>query len=257
MPVFPPYDVQRMEGGVGTVRVTTLVMSLLPESLQTHLEKGEDKRFSVGKALRVTREILYALENLQQVGHATPERGRTPRPIIQADVKPANIALSESEKVTLMDFGVSEHATAEEQDFINATLAYMDPDQLKQTSLGRSIDWRTDIYATGLVLFEMLSGTSLFKLLGKNEFIRAVVDNTYQDKMVEVLEREVDSNVLDFLLTLTHPDRNQRFQNAYRARLAVDQLLSPLELPKKEIANLVVPERKGLAERFRSFFSSH
>ncbi|MBK5256769.1 MAG: serine/threonine protein kinase [Vicinamibacteria bacterium] len=107
----------------------------------------------------IARQIAEALE-------AAHEQG-----IVHRDLKPANIKVRTDGTVRVLDFGLakamdgdgagnsamSRHMT--EAGMIIGTAAYMSPEQAK----GKSVDKRTDIWAFGVVLYEMLAGQRAFK----------------------------------------------------------------------------------------------
>jgi len=77
------------------------------------------------------------------------------RGILHLDVKPENLLFDESGQVKVVDFGISRMVSSEvAAEGTAGTLAYMSPERLK----GRSVDGRADIWALGVVLFEMLTG---------------------------------------------------------------------------------------------------
>ena len=101
----------------------------------------------VPEAIRVTKELLSAVEFAHNKG------------IVHRDIKPDNIMLTRAGKVKVLDFGIA-RAVAETFDDIATTTsilgtaAYFSPEQAQ----GQKVDIRTDIYAIGIVLFEMLTG---------------------------------------------------------------------------------------------------
>ncbi len=101
----------------------------------------------VPEAIRVTKELLSAVEFAHNKG------------IIHRDIKPDNIMLTRAGNVKVLDFGIA-RAVAETFDDIATTTsilgtaAYFSPEQAQ----GQKVDIRTDLYAVGIVLFEMLTG---------------------------------------------------------------------------------------------------
>ena len=103
------------------------------------------------EAVRITRGILTALEYSHRAG------------VIHCDIKPGNVMLTPGGQIKVMDFGiaraVSESTTsAGETGTILGTAQYFSPEQAR----GDVIDGRTDLYSTGLILFELLTGRPPF-----------------------------------------------------------------------------------------------
>src|SRR5262249_30315833 len=150
-----------------------LVLELVEgETLADRVARGP---IPVEETLTIAKQSCEALE-------AAHERG-----IIHRDLKPANVKLTQDGKVKVLDFGL---AKAMELTSISAALsnsptllsgtmggmilgtaAYMSPEQAK----GRSVDRRTDIFAFGCVLFEMLSGEPPFHGEDVTEILGRVV----------------------------------------------------------------------------------
>jgi hypothetical protein len=142
-----------------------------------------------GDALAIARQIGEALEEAHQKG------------IVHRDLKPANVKVSSDGKVKLLDFGLAKAWAAEVASGNSAedeaalvtktsdqttpgavvgTVSYMAPEQAR----GRSVDKRADIWAFGVVLFEMLTGQRLF------------ARETPSDAVVAVLTHEPDWSLL-------------------------------------------------------------
>jgi len=124
----------------------------------------------VEEALRVARQIAEALE-------AAHEKG-----IVHRDLKPANIKITPEGKVKVLDFGLaktvgvsSSDATltveATREGTVMGTAGYMSPEQAR----GAPTDKRTDIWAFGCVLYEMLAGRKAFPGKTISDFIAAVL----------------------------------------------------------------------------------
>ena len=144
-----------------TEHVTALVMELVEgEDLAQRLQRGP---MPLDETLPIAKQIAEALE-------AAHERG-----IIHRDLKPANIRLRPDGTVKVLDFGLAKAvvsdverpdlfdsptvtAVATRAGTIMGTAPYMSPEQAK----GRSVDRRTDLWAFGVVLYELLTGTRAF-----------------------------------------------------------------------------------------------
>ena len=122
------------------------------ESLRARLVR--EGRLPVEQALEIARQIADALQTAHE------------QEVIHRDVKPENILIARSGHALLADFGIARASvgagpadTMTQAGLTIGTVAYMSPEQ----ALGeRDIDARSDIYALGCVLYEMLTGTPPF-----------------------------------------------------------------------------------------------
>jgi serine/threonine-protein kinase len=141
--IVPVPDVFVAEGA------TCIVMKLIEgSSLATILEKA--KRLSVEEAVRIVKDVLLALNYAHRRG------------IVHRDVKPSNILVDQSGWVWLFDFGVAiamGEARRTRTGVTVGTLAYMSPEQITHP---RMIDHRSDVYAVGCLLYELLTGRPPF-----------------------------------------------------------------------------------------------
>lgn len=104
------------------------------------------------EAVRVAVQVLTALEYSHRAG------------VVHRDVKPGNIMVTAAGQVKVMDFGIARAiadtaATVAQTSLIVGTAQYFSPEQAR----GESVDARTDLYSTGVVLFEMLTGRPPFR----------------------------------------------------------------------------------------------
>ncbi len=135
------YDLGRQDGFV------FIVSDLIDGTDLAH--KLKQTQFKLTEAIQL---IIQAAENL----HFAHEQG-----FVHRDVKPANILIDQNGKVYIADFGIA--ITKGDLEGLSesiGTLAYMSPEQLAGES--QLIDARTDIYALGGILFELLTGTHPF-----------------------------------------------------------------------------------------------
>src|SRR2546421_2418864 len=151
-----------------------LVLELVEgETLADRIERSP---IPVDEALNTAKSICEALE-------AAHEKG-----VVHRDLKPANVKITPDGKVKVLDFGLAKAFEAEASKanlsqsptlsmaatnagVILGTAAYMSPEQAK----GRQVDKRTDIFAFGCVLYEMLTGKRAFDGEDITEILGAVV----------------------------------------------------------------------------------
>lgn len=135
-----------------------LVMRLLPgRTLRDRI--AEEGALPAAEAARLTHEIAEALE----LAHG--------RGVVHRDIKPDNVLLDAGGNAIVTDFGVSVvTGRAEPAETLGATVgtpSYMSPEQ----ALGEAVDGRSDIYALGVILFEMLTGRVPFEGRSVRELI--------------------------------------------------------------------------------------
>ncbi|MBA4327842.1 MAG: serine/threonine protein kinase [Polaromonas sp.] len=142
-----------------------LVMEFIQgEDLKHHLDAGQ--RFSLEQSLAMMRELLSALEYAHR------------QSIVHRDVKPANLLIEADGRVKLTDFGVARIQDSGEvtrtQGSMVGTLKYMSPEQVQ----GQPIDARADLFAVGIVLYQLLTGKRPFD--GDTDFaiIQQIVNHT-------------------------------------------------------------------------------
>jgi serine/threonine-protein kinase len=118
---------------------------------------------------------------LRRIGHLPPAKARETahklcaglaaaheKGVIHRDFKPANIMIDGRGQVLITDFGLAATGTVEAGDIRSGTPAYMAPEQLR----GAEVTVRSDIYALGLVLYEIFTGHAPFEASGREELIR-------------------------------------------------------------------------------------
>jgi hypothetical protein len=131
-----------------TDKLAYIVMEFVDgPSLKSLLDKNE--RFPPSESVRIMESLLAGL----QFSH---ERG-----VVHRDIKPANVMLTRDGQVKIADFGIAriESSSMTQAGTIMGTPAYMSPEQF----MGQTVDARTDIYSSGVVLYQMLTGERPFE----------------------------------------------------------------------------------------------
>ena len=160
--------------------ITFLVMELVEgETLAERLVTGP---LPIPEVLAVARQVAAALDAVHEKG------------IVHRDLKPANIKLTPDGVVKVLDFGIAKTTprfapsqpdlptatVATREGLVIGTDAYMSPEQAR----GQDVDRRTDVWAFGCVLFEMLTGRPAF------------AKATTADTIAAVIERDVDLSAI-------------------------------------------------------------
>ncbi len=125
-----------------------LVMDYI-EGESLHHKLAREKRLSIEAATSIVNQIGSALEHAHAQG------------IIHRDVKPSNILLDDQGRAFLTDFGIAKAIAGTRLTQTGTSLGtpdYMSPEQV----LGKTVDGRSDLYALGVVLYEMLTGQAPF-----------------------------------------------------------------------------------------------
>ncbi len=144
------------EGEDGYFVAMELVQGTSVRALVDRL-RGQNERIPPAMAVDIAAQVADALA----YAYEAPGRDGAPLKIIHRDVSPHNVLLSISGDVKLIDFGVAkstEQSHATESGTIKGKIFYMSPEQTR----GQPLDQRSDLFALGVVLYEMLSGKNPF-----------------------------------------------------------------------------------------------
>jgi eukaryotic-like serine/threonine-protein kinase len=150
--------------------------------------------------LEVARGLAYA--------HRLTEHGQ-PLGLVHRDVTPHNVLISYEGAVKLTDFGIAKASNrASTAGMLKGKFAYMAPEQAR----GEAVDARTDLFALGITLWELLTGDRLFDGDSDLAVLRAVQEREIQSP--SSLNRRVDPALAEVVLTSLQRDATRRFQSA-------------------------------------------
>jgi Tol biopolymer transport system component len=220
-----------------------LVMELVSGETLAERVKREG-RVPVEEALAIAKQIAEALEAAHE------------KSIIHRDLKPANVKVTPEGKVKVLDFGLAKAFAGDEpgsdpsnsptlsqaatmQGVILGTAAYMSPEQAR----GKSVDKRTDLWAFGCVLYELLTGKRTFHGEDITEILAAVVKS---EPDWSRLPEATPATIRQLLRRCLQKDKTLRLQAAGDIRIEIAEALSA---PPAAAAVAPAPATKGWRER--------
>jgi serine/threonine-protein kinase len=161
------------------------------------------------EAVRITDGILTALEYSHRAG------------VVHRDIKPGNVMITSSGQVKVMDFGIARaisdsSATIAQTSAILGTAQYFSPEQAR----GEGIDARTDLYSTGVVLYELLTGKAPFR--GDTAVAVAYQHISEAPVPPSALNPAVSPALNAVVMHALAKDRGERFQTAAEFRADLD-----------------------------------
>jgi serine/threonine protein kinase len=161
--------------------------------------------------LHLIAEVLLGLGH----AHSPPEGESEVRGVVHRDVSPHNVLLSWEGAVKVSDFGIAKARAASQASasmLIKGKPSYMSPEQAN----GENLDGRSDLFAVGVMLWEMLVGRSLFGRETLQETLAALFTGNIPSP--SSIRPEVPEEVSRVALRLLQRDRTQRYATAEEAR---------------------------------------
>jgi beta-lactam-binding protein with PASTA domain len=173
------------------------------------------------EAVHIVDGILTALEYSHRAG------------VVHRDIKPGNIMITRTGQVKVMDFGIARavsdsSATVAQTTAVLGTAAYFSPEQAR----GETVDARTDLYSTGVVLFEMLAGRQPFR--GDTPVAVAYQHVSEAAPAPSEFNPKVSQALDEVTLRALSKDRTRRYQTAAEFRDDVHTAASG-QMPTKRL----------------------
>jgi eukaryotic-like serine/threonine-protein kinase len=181
----------------------------------------DDRRLLPERALEITDGVLRALDYSHRNG------------IVHRDIKPGNVMLTRTGEVKVMDFGIARavsdaQATMTQTAQVIGTAQYLSPEQAR----GERVDARSDLYSTGCLLYELLTGRPPF--LGDSPVAIAYQHVRENPVPPSQLDPEIPAWADSIVLRAMAKDPAQRYQSAADMRTDIQRALSgvPVAAPR-------------------------
>ena len=217
--LYHPHTIRVMDFGQTDGGELYLVMELLDgEDLKDLLRR--EGPLAPARAISITRQIAQSLDEAHAAG------------LVHRDLKPANVFLTKmhrhDEFVKVIDFGISKaySADAEGMDLtldgaVLGTPLYMSPEQVR----GLPLDRRSDLYALGVMLYQMLAGQPPFRAKTTTALLMAHANDPPPPLPPMVGEHAIPPALQELVAALLAKDREERLQSAAE----LDELLESFE----------------------------
>ncbi len=177
-----------------------------------------------GKALPIEQAVFIAIEVCKGLTHAHDKLDQNGRrlDIVHRDVSPPNVLISRSGEVKLTDFGLAKAKSQVEitdPGVVKGKFGYLSP----EAAHGEDVDLRTDIFAVGILLWEMLTGRRLF--LGETDYQTLEQVRAARTQPASLYRKDVPPELDQLLARALERDIDKRFQTAQSFGMALAQFL--------------------------------
>lgn len=170
----------------------------------------------------IARCVAQACEGLHYA-HTRSDMTGKPLKIVHRDVSPQNIIVAFSGTVKLVDFGIAKAATKiahTRAGVLKGKYAYMSPEQIR----GEEVDARSDLFAAGIVLYELLCGRRPFEKDNSIQTLKSIVQEQHRD--CRELNPDIPDELAGIIDRALTKDRNKRFQHAQELQIALEDFVS-------------------------------
>ncbi|MGI9157119.1 MAG: Stk1 family PASTA domain-containing Ser/Thr kinase [Marmoricola sp.] len=173
----------------------------------------EGRKILPERALEITSGVLSALDYSHRAG------------IIHRDIKPGNVMLTRAGDVKVMDFGIARamsdaHNTMTQTAAVVGTAQYLSPEQAR----GETVDSRSDVYSTGCLLYELLTGRPPF--VGDSPVAVAYQHVREQAPPPSTLDDELPAEVDAIVMKALAKPLTERYQSAAEMKADIDRYLA-------------------------------
>ena len=171
--------------------------------------------YNVNEALHITKQLCSGLHEAHSHG------------IIHRDIKPQNIMIDEKNHVNIVDFGIAkDHAVASEltDGNIMGTIAYMSPEQFSNSA---NVDQRADIYSTGIIFYQLLTGVKPPNVINRTKGEEPDLPSSLNKELSEAIDK--------IILRAIALDIDERFPSIKAFQDAIEKVTEGKEESVEEV----------------------
>jgi serine/threonine protein kinase len=198
-------------------------------------QKQKNKRIEAAHTIYMMMECCKALQYAHSLEN--PESGE-PLGIVHRDISPPNILLSKNGEIKLVDFGLAKaNSQIESTDpgVVKGKFSYLSP----EAASGLEVDHRADVFAVGIILWELFTGRRLF--YGDTDYQTVELVRQARVPSIAALNPEIEPELEQVVRKALARDPEERYQNASDLGDALAQYLFSrrMKVTAKDISNLV------------------
>ncbi|HEX2688259.1 MAG TPA: serine/threonine-protein kinase, partial [Kofleriaceae bacterium] len=195
----------------------------------------KSKRIEVAHSIYLMIECCKALQYAHSLEH--PETNE-PLGIVHRDISPPNILLSKNGEIKLVDFGLAKASSQIESTdpgVVKGKFSYLSP----EAASGHDVDHRADVFAVGIILWELFTGRRLF--YGETDYQTVELVRQARVPSIAAQNPEIDAEIEQVVRKALARDPNDRYQNAADLGDALSQFLFSrrMKVTARDIAGLV------------------
>jgi len=179
------------------------------------------KELTAGTAISIAKQICDGLEEAHRVG------------VIHRDLKPSNIMIDKNGNAKIMDFGIARSKRTKGITGFGVMIGtpeYSSPEQVE----GKDIDFRSDIYSLGIILYEMVTGALPFE--GDTPIVIGIKQKSQKPPNPQKINPQIPESLCRIILRCMAKDKEERFQSAPELREELETIEKDLPTAERIVA---------------------
>jgi serine/threonine-protein kinase len=204
-------------------------------------------------SMEILRDTLAGLS----YAHGLIDHDGTPLRVVHRDVSPENIMVTYAGQTKLVDFGVAKTVASMSRTragVLKGKVAYMAPEQARSDT---TIDERADVFAAGLLLWEMLTNKRLWEGLSEEEVFERLLDEAPLPR-VRTVDPEIPEELDELCAKAMQKDKERRFASASDLLDALEKASAEYDLraSKREVGQFVIERFEAERDKVRTLVSN-